>query len=232
MRLVVTCVALGLALPALAFAQPAGSDITVVQAEVPLDQPEVTVSGPVPGPLDISACSFAYRNQLNYLTFYPQNGFELMDDLHTNSLGMEPLCAYEIGFYNLSGFETSATVTIYQNDAQDDPPGKILAGPFRIDGLPVGLVRVTYYPLTGLVTPDVWMGVKFSAFRGCGLQLADPVQIGQSHDIAYSRRFGYVNFGGVESGHLPANFVLALTSTTPPVPTQEPTWGALKARYR
>jgi len=232
MRLVLSCLAFGLFLPVLAFAQPQGTDITVVQPEVALDQPEVSVSGPLPGPMDISACSFAYRNQLNFLTFYSQNGFEIMDDLHTNSLGMEPLCAYEIGFYNLSLSETSVTVTIYENDANDDPPGKILAGPFHVDGLPVGLVRVTYYPLAGVVTPDIWLGVKFSAFKGCGLQLADPVQIGESHDIAYSKRFGYFNFGGVDNGHLPANFVLAVTSTTPPVPTLEPTWGALKARYR
>jgi hypothetical protein len=155
-----------------------------------------------------------------------------MDDLHTNAPGTEPLCAFQLGFYNLSFAKTAVIVTFYENDASDDPPGRILAGPFRVDGLPTGQVITTIYPLAGVITPNVWMGVQFTAFRNCGLTVAlGTGQLGFSHDIAYSPRFGYVNFGGSDVNHVYANFQLAVTSI-PPVPTQTQTWGALKATYR
>jgi hypothetical protein len=75
------------------------------------------------------------------------------------------------------------------------------------------------------------MGVLFGAFRGCGLTVADPVELGHSHDIAYSPRFGYVKFGGTDATHVLADFQLAYTSI-PSVPTRTQTWGALKATYR
>jgi hypothetical protein len=96
--------------------------------------------------------------------------------------------------------------------------------------LPAGQVISTFYPLSGVVTPNVWMGVQFTAFRGCGLTLSPPAQLGFSHDIAYSPRFGFVNFGGNDVNHVNANFQLAVTSIAP-VPAQIETWGSVKAIY-
>jgi hypothetical protein len=218
-----------------ALASPAlaqNSGVTVIQATVAPDVPTEIVNGPLPGPIDVSTCTMSYADQQIFQLFYEQNGMEIMDDLHTTAQGEEPLCAFQVGFYNLSFNKTTMTVTFYENDAQDDPPGRVLAGPFRVEGLPPGQVITTFYPLSGVITPNVWMGVQFGAFRGCGLTAASgAAQLGFSHDIAYSPRFGYVTFGNTDATHIYANFELAVTSI-PPVPTRAETWGALKATYR
>jgi hypothetical protein len=215
-----------------ALVSPAHADPAVDTVIEPVLMPEMaTIEVQIPGPpgFDLSICNATFKNQLNFLAFYSQNGMELMDDLHTATHGTEMLCAYQIGFYNLSFSQTDAWVTIYDNDAADGLPGKILAGPFHVLGLPGGLVRATFAADWGVVDSDVWMGVRFGAFRSTGLQAADPVMIGSSHDIAYSPRYGYVSFGG--AGHLPTNFVLGISSQ-PPVPVLSRTWGDLKATYR
>jgi len=209
-----------------AFADP--TPVGVLETILAPDMAEQKIAGDFSYAGDPSVCSPQYVNQLMYQTFVNQRGFELLDDLHTDAVGTEPLCGYEFGFYNLSGGETSAYVTIYDNDAADDAPGKILAGPFTIQGLPSGLVRAFYAAPSGVIDEDVWMGVKFGQFRGTGLTLADPVLFGFSHDLAYDPRVGYVNLG---PGGLPANFVMSVTSHLP-VPTSTSTWGFLKARYR
>ena len=218
--------------PLWGFASLAFADPPIDTMIEPVLAPEMDVQFiVVPGPpgFDLSICNATFRNQLGYLAFYQQNGFEIMDDLHTSAHGTEMLCAYMFGFYNLSLTQTDAWVTIYDNDAADGLPGRILAGPFHILGLPGGLVRTTYAADFGVVDSDVWMGVKFGAFKGTGLQIASPVLTGSSHDVAYSPRYGYVNFGG--EGHLPANFLLGVASQ-PPVPVLSTTWGELKNIYR
>jgi hypothetical protein len=221
--------ALLIVLPALARAQ--SSDVTTIEATVAPDLPVQTFSGPLPGPIDVSTCLPSYANQAALQLFYQQNGFEIMDDMHTTARGPQALCAFQVGFYNLSFAQTTMTVTFYENDANDDPPGQILAGPFRIEGLPSGQVVSTFYPLSGVITPNIWMGVRFGAFKGTGLTMAPLAQLGTSHDIAYSPRFGFVNFGGTDVNHVNANFQLAVTSIAP-VPTQSETWGSVKAFYR
>ena len=229
MRLsVLVAFALVTALPSLALAQ---SSVTTIEATVAPDLPLQTFGPPLPGPIDVSTCTPTYADQAAFQLFYQQNGFEIMDDLHTTAQETEALCAFQVGFYNLSFAKTTMTVTFYENDAADDPPGRVLAGPFRIEGLPAGQVITTVYPLSGVITPNVWMGVRFGAFKGTGLTVSPPAQIGVSHDIAYSPRFGYVNFGGPDVSHVNANFQLAVTSI-PPVATKEGTWGAVKAFYR
>jgi hypothetical protein len=218
------------ALAAPALAQSSG--VTVIEATVAPDVPTQIVNGPLPGPIDVSTCAPSYADQAFFQLFYEQNGMEIMDDLHLAAQGPEALCAFQVGFYNLSFNKTTMTVTFYENDASDDPPGRIVAGPFRVEGLPTGQVITTFYPLSGIVTPNVWMGVQFGAFRGTGLTASSGAsQLGFSHDIAYSPRYGYVNFGGTDVNHIYANFQLAVTSIAP-VPTQPETWGRLKATYR
>ena len=217
---------LSVALPALALADP--TPVAVLETALAPDLLPQLVVGNGPNAGDAGVCNPQYVNQLMYLTFVNQKGFELLDDLHTNATGYEALCVYEIGFYNLSGNETSAYITIYDNDGVDSAPGRILAGPFEINGLPAGLVRAQYRAPSGVIDEDVWMGVKFGAFKGTGLTLADPVLYGMSHDLAYDPRVGYVDLG---PDGLPANFVLSVTSQLP-VPTQTNTWGFLKASYR
>jgi hypothetical protein len=219
-------IAISLAIPALALADPPAP--TVVEMTLAPDLLPQQVLGD-DAFIEVGVCGMRYRNQLSYQSFLQQKGFEILDDLHTNAHGYEALCAYEIGFYNLSGGHTDAYVTIYDNDAADSAPGKVLAGPFYIPNLPGGLVRATFFPETGVIDEDVWMGVKFGAFKGTGLTVADPVMVGVSHDIAYSFRDGYVNFGGPPA--LPANFVLAATAQIP-VPNQVSTWGRFKDIYR
>jgi hypothetical protein len=217
---------LSVALPAVGLAD--ATPVAVLETALAPDLLPQVIVGDGPNSTEAFTCSPQYVNQLMYLTFVNQKGFELLDDLHTTAHGYEPLCVYEIGFYNLSGNETSAYITIYDNDAADGAPGRVLAGPFEINGLPIGLVRAQYLAPSGVIDEDVWMGVKFGAFKGCGLTLADPVLLGLSHDLAYDPRVGYVNLG---PGGLPANFVLSVT-TQQPVPSQTNTWGFLKASYR
>lgn len=217
------------ALPHVALAQ---SSVTAIEATVAPDLPLQTVGQPLPGPIDVTTCTPSFRDQAPFQIFYQQNGFEIMDDIHTGHTGTEALCAFAVGFFNLSFSQTTMTVTFYENDANDGPPGRVLAGPFRVEGLPAGQVITTVYPLSGVITPNVWMGVRFGAFKGTGLTIAaPPAQLGFSHDIAYSPRFGFVNFGGDDVSHVNANFTLAVTSI-PPVPAENETWGSVKAIYR
>src|SRR5262249_5457979 len=142
-----------------ALAQSPG--VTIIEATVAPDMPLQTFGPPLPGPIDVSTCGVSYADQAARQIFYQQNGFEIMEDMHTGTQGTQALCAFQVGFYNLSFAQTTMTVTFYENDAQDDPPGRVLAGPFRVEGLPAGQVITTTYPLEGVITPDFWIGVRF-----------------------------------------------------------------------
>jgi hypothetical protein len=180
-------------------------------------------------PNSLNACLAMYDNTVNATGFFNPVGAntEVMDDL---SMAMDgDLCSFAFAYSKTTAGTTDATVTIYTNNAVDDPPGAAVAGPFVINGLPTGTNGVLFnYVGPPLAIPaDVWFAVKFNT-ASTGLLIYNPPIAGASDDYYYQLPdAAYFYFGGDPV----ANFYIQLT-TDGPTPTEKSTWGQIKTLYR
>jgi hypothetical protein len=186
---------------------------------------------PVPfGEEHAGDCEEVYINETGQTGFYfPAGaGVEVGDDLHTIATSDWPLCAFDFGYALPTAGTTDAVVTLYRNDGADTGFGAVLAGPFRILGLPgEGAYGFHVEVPSGIVGPDVWMGVAFSN-DDAGLLTFDPPSIGVSHDVDAVDGVVYVSaYGGAPN----ASYFLGAYASRP-TGTQSATWGQVKSFYR
>ena len=205
-------------------------------APTPQPSPKQLLPVEVTGPLELiqigeehaEDCMLVYASQDPAPTSYYSAGafVEVADDLHTILLEPEALCAVDIGYYSPSG-PTDILVSFYDNNAADDPPVALTAGPFVVPGAPGGIQAVhVEFPL-GIVTPNTWMGVTFTN-ASAGLLVSQFPTVGTSHDYHYETPPGGYFFLG---GNPIANYWLGVY-TSPAVQTENATWGQVKAIYR
>ncbi len=152
---------------------------------------------PAAQPEHAANCYESFANTLVPTGFYyPAGaGVEVRDDLHLGTVYVSGLCAFDIGYYKSGAGTTNATVTFYQNNSVDDPPGPMLAT-FALPGLPSGENGMHVEVPGSALSQDVWMGVSFST-ADAGLQTADPAWPGTSDDYFHMNPpGGYYTFGG------------------------------------
>jgi hypothetical protein len=151
---------------------------------------------------------------------------EYADDCHMTTGGA--LCSFTIGYYEPDGPTVDFTITIHANDATDGFFGDVVAGPYTFPGLPGGFNELTLIPPDNPIIPkDVWFSVTAAPLTA-GLVIAGgPPTVGSSHDLFLDvSALGLVNFFGAQL----ANFMIRLDVDSS-VPTQEATWGKVKALY-
>jgi hypothetical protein len=156
------------------------------------------------------ACFDTYINTgipLGY--YYPAGtGVEVLDDLHLGAIYVDDLCAIDFGYYNGGPGTTDATVTLYTNNVDDDPPGASLTS-LSLPGLAVGESSFHVEVASAALTQEVWLGVSFST-EDAGLLVADPPWPGASDDYFYMRPpSDYFTFGGNPR----SNFLLGVYAT-------------------
>jgi hypothetical protein len=193
----------------------------------------ISPPGTIPSPEPINDehagnCLTVYLNETTQTGGFTQQGFEFGDDVHTIVDGDWPLCAFDIGYFMSTEGPGGATVTIYRGDAADNAPGAVIGGPYAIT-VPssIGNHAVHIEVTSGIIGPDVWMGVRF-AHANAGLLTMDPPSVGLSHDLD---TFSGQVFQSPYSGNPVANYYLGLYAS-PPTGTHASTWGEVKATYR
>lgn len=178
-------------------------------------------------------CYIPYSNPNigSFATYLPDG--ELLDDLHMKEdfTGPEELCGFDIRMRNTLSTPQTAEVTIYQNNAVDDAPGAVIAGPYQVP-LPVSVSSVViHHDVTeGMIEKDVWFGVKFPAGIAYVWLSALAPTIGTSHDVFWLRDASLDKADQFGDGY--SNFYVTLYTIERPVQAQTSTWGSLKARYR
>jgi len=177
-------------------------------------------------PLDCVSMYSDTTNSMGY-QYGVAVGNTVMDDLHMAVGGW--LCSFDVGCDNDTGGPVDVTVTFYGNDAGDTAPAAVVAGPFLLESVPIGISIVHFEtaPDNPLIPADVWMGVSFSAF-GAALLIYDPPTDGASHDVFYLTPPGGTYWFG---GNPVANFCLKV-ECEPDTAVEPATWGTVKAMYR
>ena len=159
------------------------------------------------------------------------DGGMTLDDVHT-SVGQSTLCAVDVRGRVFGPGVLS--LYVYQGSPANDPPTTLLAGPVDIVNPPVTSQSATlHYELPAtLVGQDLWIGVGWTGPDPgwVGSQRTTP-SIGSSQDVWWESVAGQTPGYDDGGADYTANTYLVVYATIP-TPTQEGTWGELKATYR
>jgi hypothetical protein len=176
-----------------------------------------------------AASTLGYANMTTSTGWYTSTpGLnEVCDDIHMETGGV--LTGFDFGYYKSTPGTTTATVRFYANDAGDNPPPALLAGPYVTENLGSG-ARAYHVEVTdGPELPQhLWMSVAFSTTSTAHV-IYDPPTVGASHDrwFQFAPSYGYSWFGGNPQ----ANFYRAVYLASPATPVRPVSWGGIKALY-
>jgi len=182
-------------------------------------------------PSSVLEDSLVYDNSnASNLVFRPGFGFEVADDVHMLAGGR--LTRFRIAYGEATpGALVSIIILFYENTPDNQPPtpGRLIAGPFLIPGLPGGTNMITLVPPISFFLPkDIWWASAYASPTS-GPILADPPSIGSSDNLFYDvdrSRFG--DFGDTA----PANFFLQIYLEDVETAVAEKTWSEIKSLYR
>ena len=211
---------------------------TGLLALIPLSTP--ALAGPIPIAGDEAAgagltpqhdpsCFEVYSAIGSGTLYYYPDAYAIFDDAHTTQTGDAPLCAFTLVGRNFEAGPQSIFVSFHAGDAADGVPGALTAGPFEVVFPVAGSTQTIHFEApSGYVTPNVW--IKFEWPAGTGLLAirgSTGASIGSTHDVLYDpQTAAFDDWGATFAGFN------SIVYTSPPVPAQTATWGAVKAIYR
>lgn len=190
--------------------------------------PPTTITTPIPqiGLDHAGDCLLIYQNSTPAPTHYFLPDPINFDDLHMTNTAPVELCAFDFGYFSPTG-PTDAIFYFAANDGSDGAPAVLVAGPFLVGGLPMGVNSFHVEVPGGTLGPSVWLGIELTN-PDAGPLLSNAPTVGSSHDLIYTTSFGPLSSMPGE----PVYDLWLAVYASPAVQVEATTWGRVKAIHR